>query len=227
MKDLLQRKYANYVLKPFLQWYLKKDRYITINGFDMRVSTGVFHPSYFFSSTYFAEFISKLDLKNKNLLDLGCGSGILSLTAYKNGANVVAVDISTTAVNDTKFNFTTNFKTQTGKYKIIQSDLFSSLEQQIFDVIVINPPYFFKAAQNDMEMAWNCGERGEYFTELFEKLNVYSGPNSQIYMILAENCEIDRIQRIAASSNFKLEVANERKIKWEHNFIYKLKSTVA
>ena len=41
MKDLLQRKYANYVLKPFLQWYLKKDRSNVVNGFELKVSVGV------------------------------------------------------------------------------------------------------------------------------------------------------------------------------------------
>lgn len=227
MKDLLQRKYANYVLKPFLQWYLKKDRHVKINGFNLRVSTGVFHPSYFFSSTYFAEFISKLELKNKKLLDIGCGSGILSLTAYNKGANVVAIDISHTAVNDTRFNFDANFKTKEKEFNTIQSDLFSAVDRQIFDVIVINPPYFFKTANNNMEMAWNCGERGEYFSKLFEELNRYVEARTEIYMILAENCEIDRIERMAANSNYKLEVVSERKVKWERNFIYELKNMEA
>jgi release factor glutamine methyltransferase len=224
MKDLLQRKYANYVLKPFLQWYLKKDRHVNVNGFSLRISTGVFHPVYFFSSTYFADFISTLDLKGKTVLDIGSGSGILALTAYKGGATVTATDINPVAVSDTKINFETNFRGEE-RFAVLQSDLFSNVKKQIFDIILINPPYFFKAAQSDIDMAWNCGERGEYFHELFGNLSVYVSEQTRTYLILAENCEIDRIKRIAGDSNVALELVSQRKIKWEHNYIYQLKST--
>ena len=65
MKDLLQRKYANYVIKPFLQWYLKKDRKSKVKGLDLNVRAGVFHPVYFFSSLFFSDFIERQDLTDK------------------------------------------------------------------------------------------------------------------------------------------------------------------
>src|SRR3972149_739393 len=38
------------------------------------------------------------DLKHKNVLDLGCGTGWLSVILAKRGANVEAIDISTEAI---------------------------------------------------------------------------------------------------------------------------------
>jgi release factor glutamine methyltransferase len=222
MKEALQRKYANYVLKPFLQWYLKKDRKSKVNGFELKIRTGVFHPAYFFSSEFFLEFISGLDLKGKTFLDLGCGSGIIALEAYRKEAIVTALDVSLEAVKNTKENFKLNFINIEDEFKVIHSDLFDSLGEQKFDVIAINPPYFFKAASTEMEFAWNCGERGEYFMQLFNDLDKFCWSETDVYMILAQNCEIERIQQMALKKGIAFELVEQRKIKWEENYIFKL-----
>jgi hypothetical protein len=41
-------------------------------------------------------------------------------------------------------------------------------------------------------------------------------------MILAENCEIERIRQLADDRNFNMSLQLEKKIKWEKNFIFKL-----
>ncbi|MGX2983391.1 50S ribosomal protein L11 methyltransferase [Helicobacter sp. 23-1045] len=48
------------------------------------------------------------DLKNKMLLDFGCGSGILALCAYKLGAKVDLCDIDELAIAESKKNFRNN-----------------------------------------------------------------------------------------------------------------------
>ena len=45
--------------------------------------------------------------------------------------------------------------------------------KQIFDVIVINPPYFFKHVLNPSQYAWYCGNEGEFFVSLFSQLINY------------------------------------------------------
>jgi release factor glutamine methyltransferase len=55
----------------------------------------VFHPRYFLTSKFFAEFISDLDLVGKRVADVGTGSGTLALAAARaGGASVVARDIN-------------------------------------------------------------------------------------------------------------------------------------
>lgn len=50
------------------------------------------------------EFLSQLDLQNKTLLDVGCGSGILSIAAHKLGAKVYACDTDENALLETHKN---------------------------------------------------------------------------------------------------------------------------
>ena len=52
-----------------------------VAGFRLIVRPTVFHPRYFLTSAFFAQFVSKLDLSGKKVADVGTGSGILALAA--------------------------------------------------------------------------------------------------------------------------------------------------
>lgn len=54
------------------------------------------------------ELLQTIDLKNKNLGDIGCGSGILGIISCILGANVVACDVDELAIEETKKNFALN-----------------------------------------------------------------------------------------------------------------------
>jgi len=212
--------------KPILKVYLKKDSNITFRGFKLKVLRGVFHPKLFFSTKYFYSFLEKQNFEKLRFLEIGCGSGILSLLAYQKGAYVTAIDIDPRAVENTKLNFSKNF-TDTSGVKIIHSDVFTNVPLQQFDMVVINPPYYFKKVENADHNAWYCGLNGEFFESLFSKLTGYIHPTSSVYMILEENCEIDRIQSIARRNKLGFEIADEKLIQWERSFIFKISLTTS
>lgn len=189
--------------------------------FTLRVFPGVFHPGIYFSTGCLYNFIKSNELRNRSFLELGCGAGLISMLAFRMGANVTAVDVDPLAVKNTSSNFATNFNTATG-YTIIQSDLFLNLSEKKFDIITINPPYFFKKVEANSQYAWYCGENGEYFEKLFTGLPHHIYPESSIWMILADNCDRDRISAIAAAHGFVMNVVSEKKIKWEMNYIYEI-----
>lgn len=222
MKGILQKKYSEFIIKPILIRYLKKTRLTRVLGFKLEIPPTVFHPKFFFSSIYLTEFVEGLDIRNKNFLDLGCGSGIIGLMAYKKGANTLAVDINQIAVECTTKNYSLNFEKPDACFKAIQSDLFSSISAQKFSVIAINPPYFFNDVKEDVQLAWNCGKNGEYFTRLFSEMKDFVTRETEIYMVLADNCDIERIEQIAEKCNFSLVKVTQKKIKWETNFIFKI-----
>ncbi|WP_158656994.1 50S ribosomal protein L11 methyltransferase [Helicobacter aurati] len=76
--------------------------------------TIILEPSLSFGSGHHAStkmcimFLSQLDLKGKSLLDVGCGSGILSLVGAKLGAQIYACDTDYYACTQTKQNFHNN-----------------------------------------------------------------------------------------------------------------------
>src|SRR6185503_19743332 len=69
-----------------------------VAGFRLTVRPTVFHPRYFLTSKFFANFLAGLDLSGKRVADVGTGSGILALAAARAGAaSVIAIDVNPNA----------------------------------------------------------------------------------------------------------------------------------
>ena len=118
----------------------RQTRITRAGGFRLVVRPTVFHPRYFLSSEYFAEFISRLDLSGKRVVDVGTGSGILALAAARAGAeNVIAADINPNAALTASENARANGVDD--RVSALCSDLLSALAPRpLFDVILSSPP---------------------------------------------------------------------------------------
>lgn len=222
MLEALQKKLTTLFVKPLLRRYLRHDRIVHYRGFTCLIKPSVFHPAFFFSSGYLSDFIKGLDLKNSKFLEIGCGSGLVSLTAYKKEANVTCSDINPVAVDCTLLNFEKNFGTASENFNCLLSDLFENIPPSPYDVIAINPPYFFEEVKSKEQWAWNCGKDGEYFKKLFAGLSVYINERTEIYMILADNCDVKRISKLAEEARLNMNLQEEKKIRWETNYIFRI-----
>jgi len=193
--------------RPLLELYLKKSRAFHYKNLNLIVHPGVFHPGYFFSSKVMLSFMDRLNLKHRTLLEIGSGSGILSLYATQLGAQVTACDISQNAINNCKENQHLNKL----NFALYLSDLFSDLPIQTFDFILINPPYYKKKVTTEAEYAWFCGENGEYFQKLFSQVNSYIHENSKVYLVVFDGIDLNMLEAMAATNDFKLEKAFTKK----------------
>lgn len=216
MKAIIKR-----IISPLLQkasaQYLKKRRKYSYRGVSVWVEPTVFPPFLTISTKLLLQFMETLDLKNKKVLELGCGCGIISILAAKNGARVTAVDINQTAVDALRKNaFDNNVSID-----ILYSDLFANLNGKKFDFIIVNPPYYPKAPQSIGEKAWFCGENFEYFEHLFAQLPVFL-PESETYMILSEDCDVPRIKAIAQKNGIAFDLVQEKKVVAETNCIFEI-----
>jgi release factor glutamine methyltransferase len=218
MKAIVKR-----IISPILQKasavYLKKQRKYSYKDISVWVEPTVFPPFLTISTKLLLEFLDKRELKGKSFLELGCGCGIISILAAKKGAQVTATDINEVALEALAKNAADNAV----PIEILPSDLFENLTQKTFDVIVINPPYYPKSPANMAENAWFCGENFEYFERLFTQLWDFSGSN-EIYMILSEDCELDKIKAIALKNEMAFDLVLEKKVATEVNFIFRLVS---
>ncbi|MDP4264758.1 MAG: methyltransferase [Bacteroidota bacterium] len=204
--------------KPLLVRYLSKTRVYHYENIRLEIPPQVFHPGFFFSTRLLLNYIRELPLKNKSFLELGCGSGLISLYAQKKGAMVTATDINPTAIEFLRKNSEWNGAAIT----IILSDLFRDIPVQLFDIVAINPPYYKKKPVSAQDYAWCCGENGEYFEALFGGLGNYVHPGSEVYMVLFDGCDMEMIENLAAQNGFNLNCVLTRKNLLEKNSIYKI-----
>ena len=213
---------VSFFLIPIIRWYLRKERQYQYKGILVNVLPGIFHPGLFPSTGFLLHHIENQNLKGKTLLELGCGTGLISVIAAKQGAVVTACDLNEKAVATGLQNANLNKVS----VAVFQSDLFQSIPAQAFDWIVINPPYYAKPAHNDEELAWNCGENFEYFRKLFSTLGAYIHRDSTVIMVLTLGCDISSIQKIGSEFNFVFDLIAEQNVLFDgKDFLFRISRT--
>lgn len=185
-------------------------------GIRLVIPPAVFHPGFFFSTRLLLRYIAALPLNNQLFLELGAGSGLIALYAARQGAVVTATDINPVAVQSLELNQQSNRIPLT----VIQSDLFTNIPQQAFDIIAINPPYYKKKPRTPAEYAWYCGEQGEYFQQLFSSLPQYMNPQSIVLMVLCDGCDLHMISEMASANGFQLNCVVKKRNWLETNYIF-------
>ena len=202
------------------KFYTSKEREFTFKNIKVKVKPGVFHPGLFISTKMLLNFIEGLNIEQKTFLELGAGSGIISILAAKKDAKVYASDISSIAIENIRFNANLN----NVEISVIQSDLFQNLTGLIFDYIIINPPYYKKDPVKEEEYAWYCGKNHEYFERLFDSIGNHINYDSKVFMILSEVCEITEIKSIGEHKGFNWNLTEKKMVWGEKNYIYNLTS---
>lgn len=217
------RNFIKKITHPFLKYGLKlfysKPRTYCYDTICIKVHPDVFPPYLTISTKILLDFISEMKLNDKIFLELGCGSGIISLFAAKKEAKVTATDINEIALEFLKTNATKNKL----NLDIVKSDLFEKLENNTFDYIIINPPYYPKKAKNIKEQAWFCGENFEYFENLFLQLPRFINENTFCFMILSEDCEIEKIEKIGLKNKLNFQLVLQKKSSFERNYIFQIR----
>jgi release factor glutamine methyltransferase len=204
--------------KPLLVKYLSKTRIYSWKGINLEIPPEVFHPGFFTSTKILLHYIKRKNFKGNSVLELGAGSGLISMFAAKKGANVTATDINPVAVNFLK----TNAERNKVDLTIIHSDIFQSIPVCLFDTIIINPPYYKKQPCSNADYAWYCGENGEYFQKLFQHLKRYIYEKTEVLMVLCDGCDLGMIKNFAYENSFRLECTFQQNSVIEKNYIFKI-----
>ena len=204
--------------KPLLVKYLSSTRTYSWKGITLEIPPEVFHPGFFTSTKILLNFIKHKNYKGNLVLELGAGSGLISIYAAKKGANATATDINEVAINFLQKNAEQN---NVG-LNVIHSDIFNSIPVCLFDTIIINPPYYKKQPRSNADYAWYCGENGEYFQKLFKHLKNYVHGKTEVLMVLCDGCDLQMIKDFAHKNSFLLQCVFQRNSIIEKNYIFKI-----
>lgn len=124
--------------KPYLDQVRSHTEIYTTEILDKEIFVypNVMSPKYDWSPRFHVQNMP--NQKGKDFLEVGCGSGVISLFAAMQGAkNIVSVDINKNAIENTKANFQ---KYDYQNTEVLESDVFSNVKGK-FDTINFAAPY--------------------------------------------------------------------------------------
>ena len=191
-------------------------------GFDLIVRPTVFHPRYFLTSEYFAGVIDTLDLKGKSVVEVGTGSGVLSLAAARAGASrVVAIDINPNAALSAADNARLNGLAD--RVFPLCSNLLSGVAARpLFDVILSSPPSFAGEPRDVADRAWVAGPGYRDIAQLFAEARERLRPGGRFYLLLSSDSDLGLLGRLISEAGFQARLVGERSIVFESFILYEL-----
>lgn len=136
--------------------------------------------------------LSALEVQpGQKVLEMGCGSGYLSLHLAKAGALVTAVDIDPYALRNTEENAERNGLS----LKVLQSDLFLKVSGD-FDLVVFNPPYLRGMVQEQEDLCWAGGEKGSELTDRFlSQVKDHLVKHGRVLVLFSSDVHTDDVER--------------------------------
>ena len=179
---------------------------------NITVFPGVYPPS---EDTYL--LLDTLDFRQDDeFLEVGCGAGLITLTAAKRTRSIVSVDSSLEAVRNTLENLKRN--DLYNDCHVIESDLLGALAPSVkFSLIVFNPPYLpVDDEQTDLDHALVGGHAGTELTQRFIRQAAnHLLRKGRVFVVVSNLADIDSIRKTMNECGFTVEMVSEKSLFFE------------
>ncbi len=155
--------------------------------------------------------------KGDRVLEIGPGSGIISIHCAIAGGHVTCVDINEDAIAITKHNAERN---DVSLENILVGDMFQPVKG-VWDVIVFNPPYLpMETAQRDHR--WDGGMRGdETILRFLKEVCEHLDPEGRLYFCCSDLSPMEEIEGLIYH-NFEVKKKKEKKYDFETLYGFEL-----
>lgn len=148
------------------------------------------HPDVYPPSEDSELLIESLDVvPGERVLEIGCGSGVVSMHCAANGASVTCADINPAAVELTKRNFSANGL----EGEFLLSDVYDSVDG-VFDTVVFNLPYLPAEDNGMLARAWSGGPDGlGPLPRLLSGAKEHLSPDGRVVVVVSSLMDRDRL----------------------------------
>lgn len=182
-------------------------RYISVST-DMKilVMPNVYAPDLFTDSLKFAEIVPDL-VGDSSLLEVGCGTGILSLLCAKNGAYVVATDINPYAVMNSRI----NSRILRLSFDVRKGDIYSPVKKtEKFDFIFWLHP-FNNSTFPVEDVLLRSGFEYKYagLRRYISEARSHLTPKGRLLLGTGSNADVESIKTIAGENGYAIDVLRE------------------
>jgi release factor glutamine methyltransferase len=175
---------------------------VELQGMNIVVEPGVYQTSG--DSELMAESVKITN--EQNFLEVGCGTGIVSIAVAKRARHGTGIDINEKAVANSKHNAEAQ---NIGNVDFFVSDVFENVSDT-FDIIICNPPYTKHEVRDAVDrMFWDPED--EMKKNFFKEVGNYLKPDGRIYFGWADFADIE--------VNLPFALAEENGYKLTNTFI--------
>lgn len=221
VKRIIRNAYFRIVLPLYVNKKLHSTVTEKVGPYQFTVYPTVFNPIDFTSSRLFADFILEIGKENrftgKHVLDMGCGSGVISVFAASGGAECTATDINPMAVRAAKENAEANGFGH--KITAVESDLFEALKPNKYDFIFFNPPYYRGKPKNNFERAFKAGNNLEVISDFLKQAANHLNAEGIIYFIVSSDMDMKGLENMFKSGSLGFKIVKEIKKFFETFYI--------
>jgi release factor glutamine methyltransferase len=174
----------------------------------LEVPENVYYPRE--DSLLMARVLEKAGVERKLVLEIGSGSGFLSVLMALREAKVTAVDVNEEAVETTRSNAEkNNVHVSAG-----QSDLFENVHS-LYDLIIFNPPYL-PVEEGETDAIYAGGLSGREVIERFvAEVRNYLRPKGKVLIVISSLTGEKEVSELFNREGFSTTVLEREKIPWE------------
>jgi len=149
----------------------------------------------------------ELPAAGADVLDLCTGSGLLAVTAARQGARATAVDVSRRALLSARLNAAANGV----RVRTRRGWLFEAVPGEQFDAIVSNPPYLPAATDalpgGGPERAWEGGRDGRALLDpICRQAPSYLRPGGSVLVVHSSVCGVEETLGTLAAAGLDVDV---------------------
>lgn len=156
------------------------------------------------------------------VLEIGCGTGYVSISAALMGGKVVGVDINPDAVRLSRRNASLN---GIDDIDFHESDMFENVDG-LFDVIIFNPPYLpseeFQSGAYDA--CWDGGKDGRETSDRFiDALSGHLEKKGTVYLLQSTLCDPELSVKRLEAIGLDATIMGRKKLFFEELVVIKAK----
>lgn len=198
------------VLKVYKKIKEHKNPYeIEVNGLKITVFPNVFSPKYFVDSSWFAKELPLIVEKN-SLLEIGTGTGIISLSCALKGADVTFTDLNEDAIKNAKY----NFEKHKLKFENYEGDIYEAIpKEKKYDFIFWAHP-FNKGTNPNEDILLKAGFDFNYesLEKYISETENHLSNNGRLLLGTGDFADLDYINTLSENNNRKMTLLKQTEL---------------
>ncbi|MBU2856540.1 methyltransferase [Acidithiobacillus ferrooxidans] len=158
---------------------ISREAHYKINGLTIYAPPGIYHPTNTSSSLFLLHFLEKINVTKKRILEIGAGTGVISIYLAKNGNSLISSDISELCCACMCWNSSSNGVT----IDIIKSNMWENIsDKTMADIVIFNPPLLDKKIENETELSL-CDPDGKLVNKFLSGVSKFIKPTGDVYLV--------------------------------------------